>query len=203
MWQIGNNVFQDRKSTGPIQEEFFNVCHWEGCVNCPVMSPTHLKLRFEVHIKTKTHWWLYHDYIWNSQPLVRGMIKCNVCIPGASFFFFSSGNDCSPFLEICETIGVETPSRREWFNMQNTCVPEVNEYSNYSSSIQSHGIGEWNVAPEAVRTQAGLESWFLLLKFHLAPTQPNIRSIFCYHKSKRTHDKQGKATLLQLLFPWK
>ncbi|KAL7372739.1 hypothetical protein ABVT39_021684 [Epinephelus coioides] len=130
------NLSDDRKSIVSVQEllKLFTVCHLENCGKCLVELPTVSKSGFGMKVKTECI--DGHRYTWCSQPLVRGVMECNVSVPAAVFV---TGNECTPFIEVCETIGLESLSNRQWFNIQKAYViPEVNQtWSSHNEAVMS------------------------------------------------------------------
>ena len=61
-------------------------------------------------------------------------MDCNMTVLAAVFV---TGNECSPFLEVCDTIGLEAMSERQWYNIQKAYViPEVN----YAWAIHNESV---------------------------------------------------------------
>ena len=130
------NLSDDRKSVVSTKQllKLFNLCHWENCGKCLMEPPVVSKSGFGMTVNTECI--DGHRYIWHSQPLVRGLMECNVSIPTAVFV---TGNTCTPFIELCEAIGLESLSKRQWFNIQKAYViPVVNEtWSLHNQAIMS------------------------------------------------------------------
>ena len=77
-----------------------------------------------------------HRYVWHSQPMVRGLMESSVSIPTAVFV---TGNTCTPFIAVCEAIGLESLSKKQWFNIHKAhVIPVVNEtWSLHNQAIMS------------------------------------------------------------------
>lgn len=119
------SVSSDRKSIVSTEHllKLFNVCHWENCGKCLVQPPEVRRIGFGMRVVTECI--DGHTYNWTSQPLLRGVMECNVSIPTAVFV---TGNECTPFMEVCEALQLDSLSKRQWFNIQKAYViPVVNE----------------------------------------------------------------------------
>lgn len=103
-------------------KSLFKVCHFQGCGKCLCVDPAVIKKGFGLTIKTQCLGG--HDFSWNSQSMINGILSGNLLVPSAVFL---TGNAYSPFAELCDCIGLQRLSSRHCFTLQKVYViPEVN-----------------------------------------------------------------------------